>query len=468
MRPSHVVIAGSGLVGTLLATMLTRRGYRVTLYEKRPDLRRANLSAGKSINLALAERGMYGLRLAGLMDDVEPLLIPMRGRMVHGLDGTTEFFPYGQRPHEVIYSVSRGDLNRIMLDAVESTGSAKLHFQHEVRRANLDRRSLTLFDGATGREVTAEFEFVIGSDGSGSAIRKPLIAQTGGVETFEPLPHDYKELTIPAGPGGAYQLEREALHIWPRGGFMLIALPNLGGSFTVTLFLPRSGPVSFERLRTPNEVQGFFRKWFSSAEQYLPNLVEDFFGHPTGELGTLRCWPWTFGQSAMLIGDAAHAIVPFHGQGMNCGFEDCGVWLQLLERFGDDWSRAMREFETLRKPAADAIATMALENYIEMRDSVRDPRFQLKKELSFELERLFPARFIPRYSMVMFHRIPYHVALERGQVQERILEELTRGAASLAEIDVSRARARILSDLEPLGEDVIVGQFSQTPAAGSR
>ncbi len=449
-KPKHIVVIGAGLVGALLATMLTRRGYRVTIFEKRPDLRKVKIAAGKSINLALAERGIHGLRMAGLFDEIEPLLIPMRGRQLHELDGTTDFSPYGQRPGEVIYSVSRGQLNQIMLDAVEQASDSTLVFNQEVRSIDFDARTVTMVDTLDKKDQTVEFEFLIGADGSGSAVRQSLIKKVGGQDRSEFLDHDYKELNIPAGANGEFQLEREALHIWPRGGFMLIALPNLDGSFTVTLFLPRKGENSFEQLQSPADVLAFFKTNFPDAQALIPELVDDFFSNPTGQMGTVRCWPWIFRDAAMLIGDAAHGIVPFHGQGMNCGFEDCSQWCKLLDQHHDDWGAAMQEFQTNRKPDTDAIATMALENYVVMRDSVRDPNYQLKKEIGFELERMFPQQFIPRYSMVMFHRIPYQIVLERGLVQEKILDKLVRGIHHAKDFDKTRAESAIKASLPPL------------------
>ena len=281
-------------------------------------------------------------------------------------------------------------------------------------------------------------------------MRQSLIKKVGGEDHSEFLDHDYKELNIPAGANGEFQHEREALHIWPRGGFMLIALPNLDGSFTVTLFLPRKGENSFEQLRTSDDVLAFFKRNFPDAQALIPELVDDFFSNPTGQMGTVRCWPWIFPDVTMLIGDAAHGIVPFHGQGMNCGFEDCSQWCKLLDQHCDHWAAAIQEFQTIRKPNTDAIATMALENYIVMRDSVRDPNYQLKKEIGFELERMFPRQFIPRYSMVMFHRIPYQVVLERGLVQEKILDELVRGIRRAKDFDKTRAAEAIAASLLPL------------------
>ena len=449
-RRQQIVISGAGLVGSLLATLLTQRGYRVTVLEKRPDLRRHAISAGRSINLALAERGIHGLRLAGLFDEVARQLIPMRGRMIHEHDGSLEFLSYGQRPHEVIYSVSRGGLNAILLDALEQDPESKLEFQSEVVDVDFQRRTVEVQDQVRDFRRTLAFDYYIAADGGGSLGRRLITTRLGGEDRSELLDHDYKELHLAPGPTGQFQIEREALHIWPRGGFMLIALPNLDGSFTVTLFLPKRGERSFEQLQTPPAVHQFFREFFPDATALIPDLVEAFFRNPTGELGTVRCWPWVVPGCAMLIGDAAHAIVPFHGQGMNAGFEDCAEFIRLLDAAGHDWERTMLEFQRQRKPNADAIAEMALENYVIMRDSVRDPQFAVKKELGFELERRFPDRFIPRYSMVMFHRIPYQEALTRGRIQEEILSELAHGLEDPQGVDLNRAHELVASRLSTL------------------
>jgi kynurenine 3-monooxygenase len=451
-KPEHVVIAGAGLVGALLATMLARRGYRVSVYEKRSDLRATRISAGKSINLALAERGIHALRIAGLMDEVEPLLIPMRGRMLHELDGVSEFSPYGQRPHEVIYSVSRLRLNQIMLDAVETVPKCSIGFLQEATAVDFASRQANFGDATSRKQRSVPFDFLIGADGSGSAVRQALIRDVQGEDHSEFLDHDYKELCIPAGPNGEFQLTVDALHIWPRGGFMLIALPNLDGSFTVTLFLPRTGECSFEGLKSADQVRSFFERYFPDAANLIPDLTSDFFENPTGQMGTVRCWPWIIPDAAMLIGDAAHAVVPFHGQGMNCGFEDCSEWIRLLDKHAEDWSAAMAEFQQIRKPNCDAIAKMALENYIVMRDGVREPDYHLKKEVGFALERMFPDRFIPRYSMVMFHRIPYRIALERGVIQERILRQLIAGIQQADQLDRAQAAALINAQLGVIEE----------------
>lgn len=426
-KPHHILIAGAGLAGSLLALLLGQRGYRVTVLEKRPDMRRSAVAAGRSINLALAERGMHALRLAGLMDEVEPLLIPMRGRMLHDLAGGLALMPYGQRPHEVIYSVSRGELNKCMMSAAEEHFDVDILFDQSVVSVDFRNNRVEILDEVCDKKTQLEFELLIGADGVASNIRTGLMKATGGHCSIEMLDHDYKELNIPGGPNGEWQMQREALHIWPRGGYMLIALPNLDGSFTVTLFLPKKGSPSFELIDEPHELTAFFHEQFNDVDELIPDLQAEYFGNPVGQLGTVRCDRWTYRNQVLILGDAAHGVVPFHGQGMNAAFEDCSELIRLLDFHSDDWSMALPEFESSRIPNANAIGEMALENYITMGDSVNDPKFKLKKEIGFRLEQKFPDRFIPRYSMVMFHRVPYAMALERGKVQDGILEHLIAG-----------------------------------------
>ncbi|MEZ6097299.1 MAG: NAD(P)/FAD-dependent oxidoreductase [Pirellulaceae bacterium] len=452
MRQERITIVGGGLVGALLATMLGRRGYQVTVFEKRPDMRKTEVAAGRSINLALAERGLKALRRAELDDDVEPLLIPMRGRMLHPLGGELEFSPYGQLEHEVIYSVSRGILNERMLTASEESKNVTFYFDHECTGVDLDGKTIQLMNHQTGERRSHDFEILLGTDGANSAVRDAVVNCAGGTWTTDWLDHDYKELNIPPGPDGSFQIDKNSLHIWPRHGYMLIALPNLDGSFTVTLFLQKEGDPSFSKLTDEAAVESFFLEQFPDAHALLPDLKQDFFHNPTGVLGTVRCTRWTDGQSACLLGDAAHAIVPFHGQGMNAGFEDCAVLMDLLDESHRDWGSAMTAFEERRIDNANAIADMALENYITMRDSVLDPVFQLKKQLGFELERRFPDRFIPRYSMVMFHSIPYADAKHRGEIQDQILELLIGTSSTIDEIDFEFAGRLITERLSVLDE----------------
>ena len=446
-RPEEITIVGAGLVGSLLALMLGNMGYRVVVLEKRADMRNREVDAGRSINLALAERGIHALRKAGLMSEVEKLLIPMKGRMLHDVSGELDFVPYGQREAEVIYSVSRSGLNALMMTAAETSCQVDLRFEQELASVDFENRRLELVDMNSGDKQVAEYEIMIGADGAGSRVRRALLPAVGGNDCSELLDHDYKELTIPASSNGEHLIEKEALHVWPRGGYMLIALPNLDGSFTVTLFLQKEGSPSFAELQDKKAVDKFFRTQFPDAFDLIPNLVEEYVENPTGILGTVRCTPWLLGESVILLGDSSHAIVPFHGQGMNAGFEDCALFVDLLEKHGHDWPAAMKEFDLNRKDDADAIADMALENYVTMRDSVRDSKFRLKKELAFELEKRFPSQFVPRYSMVMFHRIPYSQAYSRGQIQEQILERLTDGKELLEQVDLDFAAELINAEL---------------------
>ncbi len=432
-------MVGAGLTGALLGVLLGQRGYQVDLYERRPPETDNDGDSGRSINLALSQRGIVALEKAGLMEEVQRLLIPMKGRMLHLDDGRSQFSPYGQRPNEVIYSVSRRDLNALLVQEAIKAKDVNVHFRRKCKSIDFKEKVLTLIDegersGDRAEEIIS-FETLIGCDGAGSQVRRSLIDHVGGKTESVFLDHDYKELEIPAAAAGGYRFERHALHIWPRGQFMLIALPNLDGSFTVTLFLPKSGAPSFESLSDQAAVEKFFDDVFPSAKAAMPDLVADFFEHPTGRLGTVRCQPWHADDYGLIIGDAAHAIVPFHGQGMNCAFEDCSELIRLLDKFDDDWTQVNAAFSAGRKSNADAIAEMALENYTTMRSTVTDPKYGLKKEIGFELERRFPQHYIPRYSMVMFHTMPYAEALAVGVRQDEILDWLTQGVDSIENVD---------------------------------
>jgi len=407
-----VNIVGAGLAGSLLAILLARRGFRVTVYERRADPRGVNLDAGRSINLALAARGIRGLERAGVLDRVMPLAIPMRGRMVHEHDGSAELQMYGVRPEEVIYSVSRAALNRVLVEAADGFDNVTLNFGQAALGLAAGGNAVQLRNEATGQLYASVARPTIATDGAGSPIRHALVERGVASVREEPLDHDYKELTIPAR-NGEYALEPNALHIWPRGGFMLIALPNLDRSFTATLFLAKQGASSFEGLRSPADVMGFFEKEFPSARALMPNLGREFFENPQGQLGTVYTDGWHAGGDVLLLGDAAHAIVPFHGQGMNCAFEDC---VELEEMLGTDatFEDVFSEFETRRKPNTDAIAKMALENYVEMREAVIDPEYRARKKAAEAMEKRDP-NAIPRYSMVMFHpEISYAEARRRS------------------------------------------------------
>jgi kynurenine 3-monooxygenase len=444
-----VTICGAGLAGSLLAILLAHRGYRVRLYERLADLRREAIPAGRSINLALAARGIRALELAGVMPQIQPLMIEMPGRMVHDALGGTTYLPYGQDASEVIYSVSRPGLNRILLDAAEHAG-VEVFFRHAITGVDFNEGSVRLYNTDSDQEISLPLRHVIAADGAGSILRHALVDRFEVVHSEDLLEHGYKELTIPHGANGKHQIEQHALHIWPRGGFMLIALPNTDGSFTATLFCPHEGPDSFASLTNPASVRAFFERHFADALKLMPNIDTEFAQRPVGIMGTVRADQWSIDSKLLLIGDAAHAITPFHGQGMNCALEDCAQFTNLLASEGN-LADVFARFEQLRRPNTNAIAQMAIENYLEMRDTVRDPKFQLQKTLSLELERRFPNRFIPRYSMVMFHaRIPYAVALERGRIQSAILNALTASAENLADIDWTLAETLVEAGLEPM------------------
>jgi kynurenine 3-monooxygenase len=450
-RPDGPVsIVGAGPTGALLASLLQRRGLAVTLYDSRPDPRSSSGESGRSINLALADRGMHALQTAGLLEGIAHTLIPMRGRFVHQPDGSAALQPYGTRPGEVIYSISRHRLNAALLDATLRLPGVEARFEHRLMDADFGGEIARFEDLRNGRELEIPMRPLLAADGAGSLTRRRMAA-AGLIEAREAdLEHGYKELSIPAGARGAYRMEREALHIWPRGGYMLIALPNGDGSFTATLFLPAKGPLSFESLHSPQAVDRFLTASFPDVRPLMPDCVAEFERHPTGFLGTVYADGWHVRGAAALIGDAAHAIVPFHGQGMNCCFEDCVEFDAALSR-SDSWESVFADFQARRKPNTDAIAGMALENYLEMRERVADPRYLIQRSLALELERRFPRRFIPRYSMVMFHHeIPYRAAADRGAVQSRLLEQLTARAASLDDIDYARAAREIEAELPPI------------------
>ncbi len=449
MRDQPVNVIGAGLAGALLAVLLARRGFKVNLFEKRPDPRSTLAEHGRSINLALAARGIRALERAGMMARRLPLLIPMRGRMIHEHSGATSLLPYGQREHEVIYSVGRAPLNRLLVEDAARYPRVTMHFGQTCIGVDAKSNALRFRETSTGREHEVPLAPTIAADGGGSAVRRSLAAAGLLEDSEEMLDHDYKELTLPPVEG-RHALDPHALHIWPRGGFMLIALPNPDLSFTATLFLARQGPISFAALDTPQAVEKFFAREFPDAVPLIPHLLEEFAAHPQSPLGTVRAAPWHLGGQVLLLGDAAHAMVPFHGQGMNAAFEDCALINKLFDRH-DNWASLFSDFEEQRRPHAAAIAQMALENYIEMRDTVRDARFARHKALALELERRFPDRFIPRYSMVMFHpEIPYGEALRRGAVQTEILEALDRQSGRAGETDFELAEKLVRKGLPSL------------------
>ena len=445
-----VTIVGAGLVGSLLAALLAQRGFSVDVYERRADPRVAGYTGGRSINLALAERGLHGLRLAGMTDTVMQLAVMMRGRMVHHRDGHTELLRYGRDDSEVIWSVSRGRLNTALIETAEAAG-ARFVFGQRLDGADFgDEVTLRFVDDAGGTREE-RVAFAIGADGAGSALRAAMNQVDALGERIEPLGHGYKELEIPPRDGAdRFAIEPNALHIWPRGNYMCIALPNAEGSFTVTLFLPNEGDPSFATIDSPAKARALFERDFADALPLIPDLEQDFAANPVGVLATLYLDRWHIGGRALLIGDAAHAIVPFHGQGMNCGFEDAVELADLLAAGSDDMAQAFAEFERRRRPNAEAIAAMALENYVEMRDSVADPAFLLRRELGRVLAERHPDRFVPRYSMVTFTRMPYAQAFARGAAQDRLLRDLTQHAQRIADVDLADADVKVRAQLTPI------------------
>ena len=445
IKRETITLVGAGLAGSLLAIFLARRGFRVEVYEKRPDIRRESAGAGlagqagRSINLAMSVRGLHALQQVGLKDEILAMAIPMAGRLIHPVEGEKVLQPYGQRDEEVIYSVSRGELNQVLVTAAERQDGVRLHFNARCTGVEFRTGVLYVRDDATNHVHSLRPRRIIGVDGSASAIRAAMMNAGRFDLSQQYLTHGYKELNIPAGPGDAYRMEPNALHIWPRGLYMLIALPNLDGSFTCTLFFPHEGEYSFDSLQDPEQVLDFFGRQFPDATSLMPDLATLYRSNPTGSLVTLKCFPWHYRDRVLLLGDAAHAIVPFFGQGMNCAFEDCTVLDECIEAYWPDWGKVFESFGQRRKENTDAIADMALANYVEMRDLVSDPGFQLRQKVGFLLEQKFPDLFIPRYSMVSFHRFPYSEALQRGEIQDGILRELCASVSSAEQVDWNRA-----------------------------
>jgi len=432
-----------------LALFLARRGARVRVLERRPDLRKERIRAGRSINLAISVRGLHALAQVGLEKRALAHAIPMRGRVIHPLDGPLAFQPYGKDDSQCIHSISRGWLNGMLMSEAEATGKVELSFQHRVTGVDVGAGRLSVVNESTQHAEELPCEVMVGTDGAGSVLRGAVVEAAGGTNAEERLEHGYKELTLPSGEGGRFALEKHALHIWPRRDFMLIALPNLDGSFTCTLFLRFLGNPSFETLKTPEAVRRFFSAHFPDVVPLLPELENQFFDNPTGSMVTVKCWPWTAEARALVLGDAAHAIVPFFGQGMNCGFEDCVVLDEVLGR-QRNLGEAFDEFAQLRKPNADAIADMAVENFVEMRDSVADARFLLEKSIERRLLNALPGEFLSRYALVTFSRVPYRLAYEVGREASAVVRELANHVTSAEAVDLAAARKLVQTRLAAL------------------
>ena len=420
----NITIVGAGLVGSLLSIYLAKRGYTVSIYERRPDLRKNRISAGRSINLALSDRGWRGLEGVGIGDEIREVAIAMKGRMIHALDGKLSFQPYGKEG-QAIYSVSRGGLNCVLMDLAEKQG---VQLFYNERCTNIDIKTATAHfeNDTTQKKSSVTASRIFSTDGAFSAGRLQLQLSTDKFNYSQNyLEHGYKELTIPATANGDYILEPNALHIWPRGHFMLIALPNMDKTFTCTLFFPFEGEPSFASLDTKEKVSSFFKKTFPDIHSLMPTLEEDFFSNPSPSLVTVKCFPWSNEEKFLLVGDAAHAIVPFFGQGMNCGFEDCVVLNQLMDEHNNDWQKIFTEFESSRKPDTDAIADLAVANFIEMRDKTADPKFLLQKKIEARFSEKYPQKWTPLYSMVTYSpHIRYSEALKEGMKQEAIMQKI--------------------------------------------
>ena len=468
---TQTTLIGAGLVGALLATLLAQRGFDVEVFERRPDPRVHGFLGGRSINLALAERGLNAVRKAGLAEAVLAEAVMMRGRMVHALDGSTNLQRYGLDDSEVIRSVSRGGLNILLLDAAERAG-ARLHFDAALAGADFGSGDIVLANHA-GVTRKHRAGLLLGCDGAGSALRAAMAKEIDLGERVEPLGHGYKELEIPSlipspvNGGGSqepthggmnrsvFAIEPHALHIWPRGHYMCIALPNTEGNFTVTLFLPNEGAFpSFATLPDVGAARSFFEEQFADALALMPTFDADWNAHPVGQLATLYLERWRLGGRAVLLGDAAHAIVPFHGQGMNAGFEDAVELAALLDAQPDDPAAVFAEFESRRKPNADAIAAMSLANYVEMRDGVADPHYLLKRELATALTARAPTHFKSHYRMVSFTSLPYADCLERDRRQDALMETLLAGHDRLEDIDLAAAAERVRRELQPLPQGI--------------
>lgn len=422
MSNKNIHVIGAGLSGSLLALRLGQMGHQVHLIEKRPDLRDVEMDAGRSINLALSSRGLRALSQAGLDDDVAALCIPMRGRMIHQIDGSTRFSAYSGRADEYINSISRPGLNALLLDEIDKCSSVRTSFDKGLHHVDFDQKILHFYD-----QSTEKYEYLFGSDGVGSAVRRSMMPHSGSIRfdySQKFLSHGYKELEIPADAYGKHQLDKHSLHIWPRGEFMLIALPNMDGSFTVTLFLAFEGTDSFEGLQTDSEIASFFERYFPDARMLMPDLIADFHNNPTAPLSTIKCHPWSVpGAHNLLIGDSAHAIVPFYGQGMNASFEDVYIFEQMLAKH-QDIDVAMSLYDDERKSDTDAIADLAIDNFYEMRDHVDDPEFIKKRQLEILLEKQFPD-YYSKYALVTFRPdMSYAQAMKIGREQDTFLLEI--------------------------------------------
>ena len=424
----NILIIGAGLCGSLLALRMAQRGYQVQLIEKRPDLRKTDISAGRSINLAFSNRGIKAMKLVGLEQKALEICIPMNGRMIHDQEENTFLSPYSGLEHEYINSISRTDLNALLLDEAEKMENVSIQFNQECLEVNSEKATATFKDYHSGEETTFVADLIFGTDGAGSALRKSMMNDRSFLFSFSQdyLQHGYKELTIEPSKKGDFQLYKNALHIWPRGENMLIALPNLDGSFTVTLFMSYAeGDYNFNNITSAAKAGEYFEKYYPDALKLMPNLGEEFFENPTGALGTVKCSPWYSHGKSLLMGDAAHAIVPFYGQGMNASFEDVVVFDEALENHTGDWEATFKAYQKARKKDTDAIADLAIDNFYEMKEHTAAPIFQQKRKLETALEQEFPAEYASKYRLVTFQeQIGYAEAMQRGRAQDKAMLRL--------------------------------------------
>ncbi|MFB6305894.1 MAG: FAD-dependent oxidoreductase [Flavobacteriales bacterium] len=448
MPNKKLVILGAGLAGSLLSILLAKRGYKVEIYEKRPDMRKKDISAGRSINLALSDRGIVSLKKAGnkIKEEVMEQAIPMKGRMIHNESGETNLQPYSGREGEYINSISRSGLNVILMNHAEKMG-VNIYFNYKCTGMEWNTGSAIFKNEINGKESHIKADVIFGADGAGSAIREEMrknSQELGFSYSQEFLSHGYKELHIPPTENNNYRIKKNALHIWPRKSFMLIALPNLDGSFTVTLFQSFNGTQGLSELEKDNEIaKRFFNEYFPDAVKHMSDFIKDFNENPSSNLATLKCYPWQVNGKVLLIGDAAHAMVPFYGQGMNCSFEDCIVLDDLIDKYEGNWEKIFKTFQKQRKKDTDAIQDMALENFYEMRDHVAGPIFQKKRELEMKLEKEFPD-YSSKYSLVTFKEdTPYSTAMQKGKAQDEILMNICRNTKDVSSLDPTEVIKRL-------------------------
>ena len=454
-KQQNILIIGAGLCGSLLALRLGQRGYNVSVYEMRPDIREVDISAGRSINLAFSNRGNKAIKLVGLEDKVKALCIPMNGRMIHDEHGNTFQSNYSGREHEYINSISRGELNALLLDEAEKHKNVKIYFNKKCKSVDFEKTTALFKDYKTKNEFVEDADIIIATDGAGSAMRKSYYLGKKFLFSFsqEYLTHGYKELSILPKENGDYKTHKNALHIWPRGNFMLIALPNLDGSFTVTLFLSyNEGEYNFNNLKTEDNVLEFFQKEFPDAMAIMPNLLDDFFQNPTAPLGTVKCSPWHYKGNTLLMGDAAHAIVPFYGQGMNASFEDVVEFDKVLDQNLNNWEAIFKTYENTRKKDTDAIADLAIDNFHEMKGHVNHAIFQEKRKLEMALEKEFPNDYSSKYSLVTFNEdIGYRLAMLRGRAQDKAILNML----SDKEIEITGDLKDILRQVKQVTEAIL-------------